>query len=143
MAFRISREPILEAPGFDPGAGALVTFEGRVRDNNEGRKVVRLEYEAFPEMAESEGSRILNEACERYEILSADCVHRVGLLELGDVAVRIDVLAGHRRAAFESCSWIIDEVKRRVPIWKKEHYSEGDSDWINCGEPSEVRKAMR
>lgn len=97
---------------------------------NEGRAVVRLEYEAYSDLAESEGTKILSEARERFGVLDCRGQHRVGLLEIGEVAVRIEVLAAHRSEAFEACAWIIEEVKRRVPIWKKEHYADGDSGWI-------------
>jgi molybdopterin synthase catalytic subunit len=113
-------------------AGGCVTFEGWVRNHNEGQSVRSLEYEAFAELAEKEGQRIIDEALQRFAILGAACVHRVGLLAIGDMAVWVGVSAAHRGAAFEACRYIIDEVKLRVPIWKKEHYANGDSGWINC-----------
>jgi molybdopterin synthase catalytic subunit len=113
-------------------AGACVTFEGWVRDHSEGRHVLRLEYEAYAVMAEQEGTAILREAEKKFEIDHAHCVHRVGSLEIGDIAVWVGVSAAHRGAAFDACRYIIDEVKHRVPIWKKEHYAEGDSGWVNC-----------
>lgn len=115
----------------DPGDGACVTFEGRVRNRNGGKSVRALEYEAFAPLAEKEGSRILAEAVEKFPIHRAVCVHRTGRLELGEIAVWIAVTAGHRGSAFEACRYIIDETKARVPIWKKEHYSGGASEWIN------------
>lgn len=117
----------------DAHAGACVTFEGWVRDLNEGHGVVALEYEAFAPLAEKEGSRILAEAKEKFSLLGASCAHRVGRLGPGDMAVWIGVTSAHRGAAFDACRYIIDEVKARVPIWKKEHYADGgEARWINC-----------
>jgi molybdopterin synthase catalytic subunit len=114
------------------GAGACVCFEGWVRDHNDGAAVTALEYEAHRSIAETEGQKILDEARERFAILSARCEHRVGKLEIGDCAVWVGVTAAHRGAAFDACRYIIDETKHRVPIWKKEHYRDGQSGWVNC-----------
>jgi molybdopterin synthase catalytic subunit len=116
----------------DPTCGGFCSFEGWVRNNNEGHDVTRLEYEAFAELAVKEGQRIVEEAKQRFGIVNAACVHRVGLLEIGDMAVWVGVSSGHRDEAFKACRYIIDEVKHRVPIWKKEHYVNGDSGWVNC-----------
>ena len=116
----------------DNSCGALVTFEGWIRDHNEGQAVERLEYEVYRPVAISEGNRILAEALQRFDISHAVCVHREGLLELSDVAVMVCVSSAHRAAAFDACRYIIDEVKTRLPIWKKEHYVSGISDWVNC-----------
>ena len=136
MSFKLTNGPI-DASALmdglrDAGAGAFVTFEGRVRDRNDGRNVRALDYEAYAPLAEKEGERILSEAVGKFRITGAACVHRTGSLALGDVAVWIAVAAGHRDAAFEACRYIIDETKARVPIWKKEHYADGVSEWINC-----------
>jgi molybdopterin synthase catalytic subunit len=135
-SFAFSREP-LEPESWrplldDPAAGAYVSFEGRVRNHNEGRGVQRLEYQAYEPLGLKEGERILVEALSRFPLVRASCVHRVGMLEIGDLAVWVGVTAAHRDAAFAACRYIIDEVKLRVPIWKKEHYASGDSGWINC-----------
>ncbi len=116
----------------DPTCGGFVSFEGWVRNNNEGHDVVQLEYEAFVDLAIKEGARIVEEAVKRFGVAQAACVHRVGLLEIGHVAVWVGVSAGHRDEAFKACRYIIDEVKHRVPIWKKEHYVNGNSGWVNC-----------
>jgi molybdopterin synthase catalytic subunit len=116
----------------DVGAGGYVSFEGWVRDHNEGREVTRLEYEAFQDLAVKEGERILAEAFGRFPIKRALCIHRVGELGLSDMAVWVGVSSVHRGEAFAACRFIIDEVKHRVPIWKKEHYRSGDSGWVNC-----------
>lgn len=112
-------------------SGACVAFEGWVRDHNEGRSVLRLEYQAYHELARTEGETILAEALSRFDVEAVRCVHRIGMLELGDVAVWVGVSAGHRGAAFDACRWILDEVKRRVPIWKNEHYADGSSGWLH------------
>jgi len=116
----------------DESCGGFASFEGWVRNHNEGHAVTRLEYEAFAELAEKDGSRIVNEAIARFGATRAACVHRVGSLGLGDVAVWVGVSAAHRDEAFRACRVIIDEVKHRLPIWKKEHYVNGDSGWVNC-----------
>jgi adenylyltransferase/sulfurtransferase len=116
----------------DPSCGGFVSFEGWVRNNNEGHNVTQLEYEAFVDLAIKEGARIVNEAIQRFGVAQAACVHRVGALAIGDVAVWVGVSSGHRDEAFKACRYIIDEVKHRVPIWKKEHYVNGDSGWVNC-----------
>lgn len=113
-------------------AGACVTFEGWVRDHNEGRAVRALDYESFIPLAEREGGRILEEARGRFEVVALTCVHRVGSLQIGDLAVWVGVAAAHRGVAFDACRYVIDETKARVPIWKKEHYLDGASEWINC-----------
>jgi len=134
--FSLSREP-LDPAGLarglaDPGCGALVTFEGWVRNHSDGRSVARLDYEAYEALAVREGERIIAEALGRFAIRHARCVHRLGALDLGDLAVWVGVSAAHRGDAFTACSYIIDEVKNRVPIWKKEFYGSGDSGWVNC-----------
>jgi molybdopterin/thiamine biosynthesis adenylyltransferase/molybdopterin synthase catalytic subunit/rhodanese-related sulfurtransferase len=116
----------------DPACGGYASFEGWVRDHNEGRQVRHLEYEAFELLAAKEGERIIAEAVERFGVEHAACVHRIGDLQLGELAVWVGVSARHRQEAFLACRYIIDEVKHRVPIWKKEHYLNGDSGWVNC-----------
>lgn len=116
----------------DPVAGAYASFEGWVRNHNDGREVRQLEYEAYEALGAKEGERIVAEAVARFPIARAGCVHRLGRLEIGDLAVWVGVTAAHRDAAFAACRYIIDEVKARVPIWKKEHYAGGDSGWIHC-----------
>ena len=116
----------------DPACGGFASFEGWVRDHNDGHVVARLEYEAYAELAVKEGSRIVAEAVRRFGIRRARCVHRLGALALGEIAVWVGVSSAHRAEAFAACRFIIDEVKHRVPIWKKEHYADGDSGWVNC-----------
>ena len=134
--FQVSGEPIdikaLSARLDNHGAGAFVTFEGRVRKQNDGRRVDRLEYELFAELCVEEGERILTEARALFPIIDVQVVHRYGLLELGDVAVWIGVLSAHRGIAFQACRFIIDSVKSRCPIWKKEYYVDGPTEWVGC-----------
>jgi molybdopterin synthase catalytic subunit len=116
----------------DLGAGGYVSFEGWVRDQNEGQEVTRLEYEAYQELAVKEGERIVAEALRRFPVKHALCIHRVGSLSLAEMAVWVGVSSAHRGEAFDACRFIIDEVKHRLPIWKKEHYRSGNSGWVNC-----------
>jgi molybdopterin synthase catalytic subunit len=113
-------------------AGACVTFEGWVRNHNDGEAVQALEYEAHQAIAEKEGARIVAEALERFKVAAVHCEHRVGKLAIGDCAVWVGVSADHRGAAFDACRYVIDETKARVPIWKKEHYADG-SAWLDEG----------
>jgi len=112
-------------------AGAFASFEGLVRNHNAGRQVRGLRYEAYMELAQCEGLQIVQEALNRFAVLDARCVHRVGELDIGDIAVWVGVRSEHRGPAFEACCYIIDEVKARVPIWKHEYYADGDSDWLH------------
>ena len=134
--FRFSRTAIdvssVRAELADPACGGYTSFEGLVRNHNEGLSVRHLEYEAFEPLAVKEGERIIAEAIERFGIEHAACVHRIGDLAIGDMAVYVGASARHRDEAFRACRYIIDEVKHRVPIWKKEHYENGDSGWVNC-----------
>ncbi|MCC5845859.1 MAG: ThiF family adenylyltransferase [Verrucomicrobia bacterium] len=114
-------------------AGARVSFEGVVRNHHLGQGVDFLEYEAFPEMVEAEGGRILTEARERFALTDAAAVHRAGRLEIGDVAVWVGALAEHRQEAFLACQWIMDQIKARLPVWKKEHFSNGTVEWVGAG----------
>jgi molybdopterin synthase catalytic subunit len=135
-AFSFSQTPLTPdsyRSGLEDGAaGGYASFEGWVRNNNEGQAVTRLEYEAFEELANKEGERIVAEAIARFGVLKAACVHRLGSLAIGELAVWVAVSSRHRAEAFAACRYIIDEVKHRLPIWKKEHYSSGDSGWVNC-----------
>ena len=113
-------------------SGACVVFEGWVRDHHEGRKVLQLEYEVYEPLAVKEGQKIMSEAAELFPHIEAQCVHRSGLLEIGECAVWVGVSSAHRDEAFKACRYIIDQAKLRLPIWKKEYYFEGDAEWVNC-----------
>ena len=141
MRFALSSGPLdpaaLERDMGRAAAGALVTIHGWVRDHNQGRSVTALEYEAYAPMAQAEGEKIALEAERRFEVEAVRCLHRVGRLAVGETAVWVGVAAAHREAAFRACSYIIDEVKTRVPIWKKEHYADGTSEWTVPGAAGE------
>lgn len=113
-----------------PGAGAVVLFVGTVRRMNRGREVAELAYEAYAEMAAEEMARVGSEARERFGLERMDVVHRVGRLVPGDMAVAVGASAEHRDAAFESTRWAMRELKRRAPIWKRETYVDGSSEWL-------------
>lgn len=133
--FQISEQPIdittRRSALRSDRAGAFASFEGWVRDHSEGRPVLGLRYESYVALAEVEGERLLVDALSRFAIVDAQCVHRIGELALGEMAVWVGVSAAHRDAAFAACRWIIDEVKLQVPIWKHERYSDGQTDWIH------------
>lgn len=134
--FEFSDRPIdsarLAAELKDDSAGALVVFEGRVRDVNEGRGVVALEYEAYDALCLREAQRVFDEARASFDPIGMRVVHRVGRLAVGEPAIWIGVLAGHRGEGFEACRYLIDEIKHRLPIWKREHYADGDTGWVRC-----------
>lgn len=142
--FEIVTGPIdvaaVTAAASHPATGATVTFLGTTRDHNEGRQVIRLEYEAYPEMAITEMRKIGETARQRWSIESIAIVHRIGVVPIGEASVAIAVSAGHRVAAFEACHFAIDRLKEVVPIWKKEHF-EGGEIWIGSqtGVPFEAK----
>lgn len=123
----------------DPNDGALVLFEGVVRNNSRGRRTHHLDYEAYEGMALSEMEKLAQAALERFAIREVRIIHRLGRLEIGETSVAIAVASAHRAAAFDSCRWLIDTLKKTVPIWKKEHFEDG-AVWAD-GEPfpEEVR----
>jgi len=116
----------------DRSCGAYVQFDGWVRDHNEGRKVLQLEYEVYEPLAVREGQKIIQEAMDRFGVSNACAIHRSGLMQLSEVAVVVGVSSPHRSEAFEACRYIIDQAKVRLPIWKKEHYETGQAEWVNC-----------
>jgi sulfur-carrier protein adenylyltransferase/sulfurtransferase len=143
--FALSDKPIDEAAWrarlVRPEAGALVVFEGRVRNHHRGLPVERLDYEAFAPMAESEGSAIVEEAERRFPGCRICCLHRVGSLAVGEIAVWIGVTAAHRDYGYRASRYVIEEIKQRLPIWKKEHHPGLDPVWVNCGEEELARRA--
>lgn len=126
-----------------PGAGALATFEGWVRDNNEGKSVSSLTYEAYETLANTEAEKILLEAREKFRFLHARAVHRTGRLAIGEIAVWVGVSSPHRKEAFAACQYIIDEIKHRLPIWKLEEYTDGTSEWVNCAACSQSNSSPK
>jgi MoaE-MoaD fusion protein len=135
-AFRLVDRPIdldaVVAEVEDERAGAIATFQGTVRRQSRGRQVIALEYEAYAGMAEKIMSEIAERAKERHDLCKVAIAHRTGRCEVGDVSVVIAVSAAHRHPALTACSEIIDELKGRVPLWKKELY-EGGEEWIGRG----------
>jgi MoaE-MoaD fusion protein len=133
----LTREPIdrdaLVASLKQPSDGAVVVFDGIVRDNTRGRKTLYLNYEAYEEMALAEMRKLAAEAGERFAIDRVGVVHRLGRLEIGESSIVIVVTSAHRAAAFDACRWLIDTLKRTVPVWKKEHFADG-AVWTD-GEP--------
>ncbi|HXW96119.1 MAG TPA: molybdenum cofactor biosynthesis protein MoaE [Gemmatimonadales bacterium] len=119
--------------------GGVATFLGVVRNHQDGQPVLRLEYSAYEAMAEAESARIVAEAVERWPVRVA-LRHRLGELAIGEVAVAIAVGSAHRAPAFEACRYVIEEVKRRVPIWKKEFFADGSVRWVD---PTAGREATR
>ncbi|HEX6439926.1 MAG TPA: molybdenum cofactor biosynthesis protein MoaE [Candidatus Binatia bacterium] len=138
--FRVTHETIdlQELVRFvsDPEAGAIATFIGTTRNHNDGRKVIALDYDGYPEMAEKELARIGEAARKQWEISRMAIVHRLGPVQITESSVMIAVSSGHRAAAFAACRFAIEEIKRTVPIWKKEVF-EGGEIWIGTqtGEP--------
>lgn len=138
--FRVTKDPIdlneLVRYVTDPEAGAIATFIGTTRNNNEGRKVIALDYEAYPEMAEKELARIGYDALKQWPICRMAVVHRLGPVQIGDASVIIAVSSAHRDAAFAASRFAIEEIKKTVPIWKKEVF-EGGEVWIGTqtGQP--------
>ena len=115
-----------------PEAGAAVIFEGRVRNHHLGRPVSQLEYEAYDDLARVEGEAIVAETEQLYAGTQVLCVHRTGTLGIGEAAVWIGVASAHRQAGFAACRHVIEELKRRLPVWKKEHHPDGAAEWVNC-----------
>jgi molybdopterin synthase catalytic subunit len=131
--FRVTPEPIdtealLAAVG-DPGAGGTALFVGTTRDENDGRVVERLEYEAYEGMALDEMRRIADEIARRWRVVAVSMVHRVGVVPIGEASVAVAVSAAHREEAFAACRYGIDTLKLTVPIWKKEFY-QGGEHWV-------------
>ncbi|RMG24956.1 MAG: molybdenum cofactor biosynthesis protein MoaE [Bacteroidetes bacterium] len=113
----------------DPACGGIDVFIGSVREHTQGRRVLRLEFEAYEQMAVKEMQKIADEACSRWPVQQIAIHHRTGTLQVGEIAVIIGVAAAHRAAAFEACRFAIDELKQRVPIWKKEVFEDGEV-WV-------------
>jgi len=114
-----------------PARGGTALFVGTVRSHHQGRGVVRLEYSAYAPMAEAECARIVEEACQRWPVAVA-LEHRLGTLEVGEAAVVVAVAGAHRDEAFAACRHVIEELKRRVPIWKRETFEDGAVEWVGA-----------
>lgn len=116
--------------GVPAECGATVTLDGYVRQFTRGRETLYLIYEAYEEMAIKEMGKLIDGAKSKFEISNVGMVHRIGKLDIGETSVVISVVAPHRKAAFAACEWLIAELKRTVPIWKKEIYVDGGEEWI-------------
>ncbi|HEV7588906.1 MAG TPA: molybdenum cofactor biosynthesis protein MoaE [Longimicrobium sp.] len=130
----VTAEPIdaarLLGDSLSPDDGAALLFWGVVRNQNEGRAVSHLEYHAYAEMAERTMHRIGEEAIARFGVGDVRVVHRVGRLDVGEASVAIAVASPHRAEAYEASRYVIEELKRRVPVWKREGYVDGESEWV-------------
>ncbi|MCH5376496.1 MAG: molybdenum cofactor biosynthesis protein MoaE [Planctomycetes bacterium] len=114
-------------------AGAVVLFLGTTREFTDGRRTESLDYECYREMAEQKMTQLESQACCRWPLVGCAIVHRIGHLELGETSVAIAVSSPHRLAAFEAGKWLIDTLKEVVPIWKKENWTDGSSQWVHPG----------
>jgi molybdopterin synthase catalytic subunit len=120
-----------------PDCGAVVTFLGTVRDLTDGRVTVALDYEAYPGMVEKKLAEIEQETRQRWPVGEVALVHRLGHLEVGDVSVAVAVSCPHRAEAFDACRYAIDRLKEVVPIWKKENWADGGTEWVHPGTKAE------
>lgn len=144
MAY-LTTEPIdlaeLVARVQSPARGGIASFLGTVRNHHGGRAVARLEYSAYGPMVEAECARIVAEAQSRWKV-AVDLKHRIGVLEIGDTAVAVVAASPHRDEAFIACRHVIEEVKRRVPIWKREIYADGTVGWVEPSRGGEAGKGV-
>ena len=111
--------------------GAFVSFEGRVRNHNNATSVERLTYYGYEDLAINQGRLIIEEAKRKFEITHAIAIHRIGALEIGDIAVWIGVVSAHRYPAYDACRWILDTIKADIPVWKQEYYDNEPSKWLS------------
>ena len=118
--------------------GASVYFFGRVRNHHKGRSVIRLNYECYEALANKEIGRIAQEVQEKYQLSEVRILHRIGMIEVGEVAVAIHVSSAHRDEAFRACREVIERIKQTVPIWKQEFYHDGTSEWVLCCDHQEI-----
>jgi molybdopterin synthase catalytic subunit len=135
---RITQDPV-DAKDFlsaqaRPSCGAVASFVGIVRDHDHGKAVKALFYECYPSMAEKELEAIVREAHRRWTLEDVRVIHRVGLLKIGDVAVAIAVFSAHRDEAFLACRYVIEQIKERAPIWKKQIFEDGTAEWTTCAQ---------
>lgn len=118
--------------------GASASFLGWVRNHHQGRPVLRIHYECYEALAEKEIGRIALEVREKYSCGAVRVLHRIGTIQVGEVAVAIEATSAHRDEAFKACRETIERIKTTVPIWKHEFYQDGTSEWVLCGHPHEV-----
>jgi molybdopterin synthase catalytic subunit len=143
---RVTTEPIdsceLLSGATADSDGAALLFIGVVRNRNDGREVGHLDYQAYPEMAEATLREIVREAHERWETGRISVVHRIGHLEIGEASVAIMVASPHRGNAYEASRYVIEELKKRVPIWKREGYTSGESEWLQGTTPQPAGEGL-
>lgn len=144
MLIRVTEEELQIAEAVaavtSPAAGAINVFLGVVRSSNLGRQVHYLEYDAYPAMAEKVMRDVAQEALERFELEDCAVIHRTGRLEIGETSLLIAVSCGHRAQSFAAGHWLVDEIKKRVPVWKKEVWEDGES-WIEGPESLGMQQA--
>lgn len=144
MLIRVTEAPLSIAEAVaaveTTAAGAVNVFLGNVRDNNLGRRVGHLVYDAYPSMAEKVMGEIAEEAKEQFGLLDCAVLHRTGRLELGETSLLIAVSSGHRTASLEGGHWLVNEIKKRVPVWKKEVWEDGEA-WIEGPESMGLQQA--
>jgi len=137
MSAELTAQPINVAALLEraqnPSSGAVVLFLGTVRDLSEGRAVVGLDYDAYPSMAVTKLTEIVAAARQRWPLHHAEVVHRYGAMAIGDVAVALTTSSAHRAEAFEAARWMMDEIKRTAPIWKREQWADGGAEWVHPG----------
>ncbi|WP_169391413.1 MULTISPECIES: molybdenum cofactor biosynthesis protein MoaE [Psychrobacter] len=124
-------EPRLRKALIDDRSGAVVSFDGRVRNHNNDSQVQRLTYYGYEALAINQGRLIIDKAKAQFGIVNAVAMHRIGALEIGDMAIWVGVSAAHRDAAFDACRWILDTIKADIPIWKQEYYPDEPSKWLS------------
>ncbi|HCU99996.1 MAG: molybdenum cofactor biosynthesis protein MoaE [Dehalococcoidia bacterium] len=144
MLIRVTSEQLHPQEAIDAvrqnEAGAIDVFLGIVRNSNKGRAVNHLVYEAYPSMAEKTMLELAEEAVERFDLTGSAVLHRTGRLEIGETSLLVAVSAGHRAATFEAGHWLVNEIKRRVPVWKKEVWADGE-EWIEGPESLGIERA--
>ncbi|MGI8925917.1 MAG: molybdenum cofactor biosynthesis protein MoaE [Tepidiformaceae bacterium] len=144
MLIRVTEAPLdpAEAAGAvnNGAAGAVNVFLGNVRDNNRGRRVDYLVYDAYPSMAEKVMREIAEEALGRFALTDCAVLHRTGRLEIGETSLIVAVSSGHRAESFEGGRWLVDEIKKRVPVWKKEVWAGGE-EWVEGPESLGLQQA--
>ena len=140
------REPIDPSEFFersnDGTSGASVLFLGKVRKYSEGKEVSHLEYEAYEEMAERRIQALVDSVLQSWPLEGVQILHRLGRVDLGEIAVAIDVRSAHRSEAYLASRYLIEEIKHRVPIWKKEYFEDGASEWSRCGSYAELSRSV-
>ena len=134
MVFSITHNPINEQSSSMPApeTGALVTFTGIVRNINNGKPVLEIEYEMYEKMVISEANKLIQKAIDKFKIQAIKVIHRTGVIGVGETAIWVGVTAMHRGAAFEANEWLMNQIKQLLPIWKKETYQDGQSEWVFC-----------